>query len=95
MTSEAVAPAPASTGNRREIQIPPNGQFRWRSDLMKVRPRHSNFNNTTCLPLWDAARRAELRALPPAARALAIRLSSRRHDRPPDRGAGRHRWRRS
>ena len=40
---------------------------------MKIRPRHTDFNIAISLPLWEAARRAELRALPPAARRLAIR----------------------
>ena len=38
---------------------------------MKIRSQHRNFNH---LPLWEAAREAELRALPLDARRLARRF---------------------
>ena len=58
---------------------------------MKVRPEHSNFNNPTSLPLWDAARRAELRGAATGGKATGHPSPLGQCRRNPDRGARRPR----
>jgi hypothetical protein len=68
VTFEAVAPVPAPTGNRRQIQTLPSVHFRMDQDAMNLRFRLKDCNH----PLFDSPRCEELRALPPAARRLAL-----------------------
>ncbi len=70
MSLKAVAPARSGKRHRREIlsQSPLNEQ-RLDNKYMRHIPNHFN-----TLPLWEAAREAELRSLPLDARRLARRF---------------------
>ena len=70
MSLKAVAPARFAQRHRRQIlsQSPQNDQ---RMDSTNMRHIPNHFNK---LPLWEAAREAELRSLPLDARRLARRL---------------------
>jgi hypothetical protein len=70
MRLKAEAPARFAQRHRREIQNPETTNQR-NSDAMNMRHKARHFNN---LPLWEAAREAELRSLPLDARRLARRF---------------------
>ncbi len=70
MSLEAVAPARSDKRHRREI-LSQSQQNDQRLDTIDMRHIPNHFN---ILPLWEAAREAELRSLPLDARRLARRF---------------------
>ena len=71
MSPKVVAPALSAKRNRREIHPHPKANSNGTQDAMNMRHNPPHFNG---LPLWQAAREAELRALPLDARRIARRF---------------------